>query len=554
MKSIGSTLLVVGLCLTSLACSKRFNQAPTSVEELGVIVKGPSLEEMENASIPYRVVNQQVNLYEAKSSLSELRKIFPEAQLEPNKIDHQFIRPLQSLTKKEMAKNAIDSFTSNCSQQGKLRLFVQSTENSEVDVRSQLLIKDIGDTVKLRGFAIGNDRRPVEYLWSFSFIGLGNYESYISSGQNLDLTLNGVGEYKITLLAKSDTNICGDTTFSHLVTSNAPYKNLNFPELFGLDKEPFYHLRQAKIPELIAKRDKKTIVAVIDTGVNYNHALLNSKMALNAGEIPGNGIDDDDNGFVDDYVGYDLYANDPHPMDDDGHGTHVAGLVAGIEIGSGQNVEILAIKAGNALGIDTASMIGAIYYALFRGAKVINLSLGSTNIPSKMELQAYITAREMGVLVVVAAGNGDKKGNGVNLDIGVPVYPASIPLDNILTVGASSLTQTHLAKYSNYGSVVDIVAPGGDLFSPLYSATTINTVKKQLAPSHGTSMAAPLVAGTAGEVLSMNNELLPVEVIDLLIKHGRKDEILTRFVKNPIHLDVEASINAVRSQKLLAQQ
>ncbi|MGA2221273.1 MAG: S8 family serine peptidase [Verrucomicrobiia bacterium] len=213
------------------------------------------------------------------------------------------------------------------------------------------------------------------------------------------------------------------------------------------------------------------VVAVIDTGVDYTHPDLVSNMWTNAGEIPGNGVDDDGNGYVDDYYGYDFADNLPDPMDSGLHGTHVSGTIAATGIPSGvvgvnNQAKIMALKAssdGNTLSDD--AVIEAIQYATMmkgRGVNIvaINASFGGGG-QSVVESAAIQSAGDAGIIFCAAAGN-----DSVNNDT-TPTYPASYRLPNMIVVAASDQNDA-LASFSNYGiTTVDLAAPGVNILSTI---------------------------------------------------------------------------------------
>ncbi|MBI4897847.1 MAG: S8 family serine peptidase [Actinobacteria bacterium] len=245
-------------------------------------------------------------------------------------------------------------------------------------------------------------------------------------------------------------------------------------------------------------KTKCSKVAVLDTGVDLNHPDLVSNLYKNSKEKPDNGKDDDDNGYIDDYIGVNVRTNRGDGVDTDGHGTHVAGIVAGVaDNGIGVSGvcwkgSVMSVKFMNALGKGSSSYAAeGIEYAVHKGVKIINASFGSTSKSSAME-DAIEYAKEKGVLIVVAAGN-----DGKNIDKS-PVYPASYTYGNILTVAASTLDDG-LASFSNYGEkAVDVAAPGENITS-----TYIDDIYK---PLSGTSMAAPMVAGMAGLLRAKNSD------------------------------------------------
>lgn len=244
----------------------------------------------------------------------------------------------------------------------------------------------------------------------------------------------------------------------------------------------------------------KVKVAVIDTGISLSHSDLSANIATNAKEIPDNGVDDDGNGFVDDYRGYNFYAGTSNADDDNGHGTHVAGIIAGGVNGSGvfgvdSNVSLVPLKVLSASGYgSTYGVIDAINYAANNGIKILNLSLGASGTPSSDPVCAAITsARSKGTLAVVAAGNE-------NADTSAKI-PAGCT--DALTVAAvdSSLTK---AYFSNYGAAVDVAAPGVGIYSTYPGS--------QYATMDGTSMATPFVAGLSAAMLAVAPNSTPTDI------------------------------------------
>jgi subtilisin family serine protease len=240
-------------------------------------------------------------------------------------------------------------------------------------------------------------------------------------------------------------------------------------------------------------------LAVLDTGIEYSHPDLKQNVWHNPNEIKNNGKDDDKNGYVDDYYGVNLIKGKGSGGDDNGHGTHVSGIVAGRgnnDVGiSGLcwTAKVMAVKFMNSKGRgSTSDAITGIDYAVHEGAKVINCSFG-TSSKSNSLLDEVDYAKKKGVLLVVAAGNDSD-----DID-SQPSYPASYNESNILTVAATtSLNQ--LASFSNFGQEdVDLGAPGDNILST-YPDSTYKTLS-------GTSMAAPLVTATAAMLRSQDGDL-----------------------------------------------
>jgi subtilisin family serine protease len=274
--------------------------------------------------------------------------------------------------------------------------------------------------------------------------------------------------------------------------------------------DPFFYL-QWGLPKIEAPLawDLHTgnggiVVAVIDTGVDYSHPDLSENIWVNSGETCGDGIDNDGNGYIDDCKGWNFAYNNNDPMDDDvdGHGTHVAGIIGAIGnngtgvSGVNWHVKIMPLKFLDSQGNGTiAGVISAIEYAIKMGAKVINASYTypqacvkvSPSIPERTAIEA---ARNAGILFVAAAGN-----YGCNNDI-TPFYPASHPLDNIISVSASNENDS-LTSWSNYGpGSVHVSAPGEKIYS------TIRRALGEYGYMSGTSMATPFVTGLSALIAS----------------------------------------------------
>jgi subtilisin family serine protease len=252
------------------------------------------------------------------------------------------------------------------------------------------------------------------------------------------------------------------------------------------------------------------VIGVIDTGVDYNHPDIDDNMWTNPGETPDNGVDDDGNGFVDDYYGYDFVNEDGDPFDDFFHGTHVAGTIAA-EGNNGDGVtgvnwdaQIMAIKFLDSGGFGTTfDAIESVEYATMMGVPVTNNSWGGGGFSQALQ-DAIAAAGEQGQLFIAAAGNGYGNDNDA-----FPFYPASYDLDNIIAVAATN-DNDQLADFSNYGAnTVDLGAPGEDVLS-LFPGGDYGLLS-------GTSMATPHVAGVVGLILSENPGLSAEEVKDLIL-------------------------------------
>jgi len=256
------------------------------------------------------------------------------------------------------------------------------------------------------------------------------------------------------------------------------------------------------------------IVAVIDTGVDYDHPDLSANMWVNPGETPGNGIDDDHNGIVDDVHGMRVIngVRSGDPMDDHGHGTHVAGTLGAVGnnargmVGVNWTVRIMALKFLDASGYGLESDAAAcIDYAVANGAKILNNSYGGPDY-SQALYDAILNANTAGVLFCTSAGN-DSMDNDV-----VPTYPACYDAPNIISV-ASTGGSDNLSYFSNIGrNSVDVGAPGESIWStwPGNSYQLLD----------GTSMACPFVSGIAALVLAREPALSLSQLRDRVIWTG----------------------------------
>jgi subtilisin family serine protease len=213
------------------------------------------------------------------------------------------------------------------------------------------------------------------------------------------------------------------------------------------------------------------VIAVIDTGVDYAHPDLAGNIWINQVELNGiENVDDDGNGLIDDIRGWDFADEDAYPLDVDGHGTHVAGVIAAVgnnAIGTAGvcwNAKLMALKvqADGSEDMETWAVIQAIQYAMDHGARIVNCSFGG-NAYSEMEYAAFAELKDAGILVVCAAGN-----SAVDADVAEQKnYPSCYDHENILSVAASN-QDDRLASFSNFGLIsVDIAAPGVGVKSTL---------------------------------------------------------------------------------------
>ena len=266
------------------------------------------------------------------------------------------------------------------------------------------------------------------------------------------------------------------------------------------------------------------VVAVVDTGIDYNHPDIAANIWTNTGEIPGNGIDDDGNGYVDDTRGWNFsvgiginpfkFTNN-NPMDDNGHGSHVAGIIGAVGnnnigvVGVNWNVKIMPVKILDHFGFGSDyAAARALSYAADNGAKVINNSWGSSLSTSIIE-DAIDYAYSKGAILIASAGNS-----------AADVYlftPAANP--KVITVGALD-TDDKKADFSNFGTKIDVAAPGVDILSLRSSIPYICNLSISVGSNYcrlsGTSLAAPHVAGLAALILSKHPEFTSEDIRQVL--------------------------------------
>jgi subtilisin family serine protease len=314
---------------------------------------------------------------------------------------------------------------------------------------------------------------------------------------------------------------------------------LNFPVVS--QTQTAVNIQQNELWASLSPGNPRPIIAIIDTGIDTNHVTFTSTGALwvNPGEIAGDGIDNDGNGFVDDINGYNFRDKNANITDLGGHGTHCAGIALGV----GQNiflspqtiapakVQIMALKFIGSSGGSTSDAINAIYYAVRNGAKVISNSWGGPSDSRALE-DAIKFAYDNEVVFVAAAGN-----SSANNDV-VPTYPAFYRVPNVISVAATDFNDS-LATFSNFGTAsVDMAAPGVSILS-----TYKNGVFKKLS---GTSMATPFVAGTAALQLYERSDLLAYQVKNILLEKSVSAPSLSGKIANPVRLNPFAVVEETK--------
>jgi subtilisin family serine protease len=263
----------------------------------------------------------------------------------------------------------------------------------------------------------------------------------------------------------------------------------------------------------IEKGDSSVIIAILDSGCKMDHPELAGRIWRNEAEIPGNGIDDDNNGFIDDVNGWDFINNDNDPTDDHGHGTAIAGTIGANynnEIGFAgvnPNAKIMVIKVLDSLKSgNTELAVRGIEYAIKMKAKILNFSLGGTKF---IQTENDIIQHAVNNKIIVVAGTGNNNSEQI-------LYPAAF--ENVITVGATSPNDNRYISAdtkdgSNYGNEIDIVAPGAYIVC-LDKSDNNKYTKYGL----GTSLSTALVTGVVSLLLSKNPDLTPAQVLEILQK------------------------------------
>lgn len=292
--------------------------------------------------------------------------------------------------------------------------------------------------------------------------------------------------------------------------------------------------------ETLKREKKEVIVAIIDTGIDTRHEDLLHNLWINEGEIPGDGIDNDNNGYIDDVYGWDFYNNDAtvghyvatdsqsgymaNPKDNDNHGTHIAGIIgakkdngygiAGIASNVNVKLMVLKINGGSKGNGSISNAIKAIEYATMMGADICNISWGTSQYSEG--LKKAIDKSDM--LFVAAAGNAG--GNNNNK----AVYPSSLRLPNLISV-------TYIDPYgemtpiSNYGTkTVDVAAPGEDIFSSVVGGYESMS---------GSSMAAAHVTGVAALLYASYPDIYPYAMKRIITDSVKNIESLNGKIRYP---------------------
>lgn len=556
--SVISTSLVIASALLT-ACGQYepashqiVKTGPTSQSATGFIVSGAPIADVksfvaQNPEAKIRVLNTVHNLTEVYNiSQKELTEEFPKAIIERN----IYLEPKNNKVKKPTLKQALQTVKLTEKQKKEdtpapkedYSSFQQCKEQNEFSPKVNLQVlndvinmktmtANLGSIIQLTTKSSQVNPKvggKLKQAWVIYLAEGNKQKSQFVPGTELNFAPEAMGVYNILSIAQDKDLNCSYGVATINITHNTPFvpatktrEELNQ----SIALKHFKHLPLVNAQQAwTLSQGQNIVVAVIDSGVNYNHLALSHNILVNSNEIPGNGLDDDGNGYIDDYVGYDFLNSDPYPYDDNGHGSHVAGLTASSIFGVAPHAKILSIKALSGLGGDMGSIVSSIYYALDRGANILNLSFGNyraTNQVPQFAIEAYKTAQQRGALVITAAGNGHPEtGVGLNTDI-TPHYPSNLGLMNMLSIAATG-DGYNLSSYSNFGKkTVDMVAPGGNgPGTDLFSAYKENPAGIMFYPMSGTSMATPVTSGIAALVWAANPSLTALQVKQLVIMGG----------------------------------
>lgn len=457
-----------------------------------------------------------------------------------------------------------DELTKLLQQNGKAKKAMQIQESGMVlKKQSNILDSALDAAANILGGSKGNIEKPnasnrLKFEWRLITPKGSKLQSKFLNKVDVEFTPDRKGAY--TLLLRVDDAVSGGCLISQPftigVTENVAYKGATSVDhaFTQADRADFAHISAIEAEKAWTRtRGEGTVVAVIDTGVNYNHPELSSNIKINSKEIPDNNLDDDKNGLVDDVYGWDFLFKDNQAWDDDSHGTHVAGLAAGRNFGVANRAQILPIKVGTPTGITPfGQMIAGIQYAVDQGADVINISLGINGNVSP-ELRALIQsafdyAESKGVVIVTAAGNGSTALKPINNDV-TENMPSNMKNVNNIAVAATDLSG-RLTTYSQFGAKnVDVAAPGGTNNIPLRSAFNSTDVSLFIRYS-GTSMASPIVAGTVALMIAADANLTPANVRNILMSTSLPTSSLQGRVTSGGMINANRAVEAAAGKKL----
>jgi len=387
----------------------------------------------------------------------------------------------------------------------------------------------------------------------FCFIQTGSAGEYASPHALGELLLKFKGDnqiYKIKISPDADLD---QTVMRYrsvdqieFLEPNYLYQQSAFPNDPGFNRQWYLTVINVKDQwsrELLAREQenigRRGIIAVIDGGIFLNHPDLKNKIWSNADERPGDNIDNDKNGYADDVNGWDFVDDDSDPnpnlsgsynIEAVNHGTIVAGIAAAGTnnyegmAGAAWFADIMPLRVLDNSGLgDVYTVVLAINYAIDNGADVINLSLVGNGY-SQILFEAIKRANDRGIIVVAAAGNTDPKINGTDLDI-TKSYPVCYQDDasQNLVIGVASVGKDlKKSDFSSFGSCVDIVAPGQDLYSSQYYAAGLTGFTNYYNGGwSGTSLSAPLVSGVMATIKALRPGLGAEDIKNYVLSSAR---------------------------------
>ncbi len=327
--------------------------------------------------------------------------------------------------------------------------------------------------------------------------------------------------YQNTYIANFDST---QFTMKHIMTKIHKYSEIKYAEpnyyfqhVALPTTEPLYNQQWAYTNQLYGINildvwsetlgSADVVVAVLDSGLVINHPDLANNIWINSGEINNDGLDNDGNGYIDDYMGWNFFSNNNNPIDNFGHGTFVSGIIAaevndvGIT-GTAPNTKIMNLRITNDIGEATlSSILDAINYALEKDVKIFNFSFVSTSYNSTLE----DLMRNADAIFVCGAGND------TNNNDNIPYYPASFNIDNVISVSSTD-DEGELAWFSNYGvNSVHLAAPG-DFILSTYLAPTYHEYWA------GTSFSTPFVTATIALIHGEYPELTILELKEAILE------------------------------------
>lgn len=509
-------VLVLSACGQSRSHSPVFvKPAPTHQNEAGILVNGISRTEVEqllkSTGGEARELHAQTGFYEIRrADLAILERKLP---IHASAIRNLYVKNLLNEEQKAFPHPTLE----NChfTESGPIARISALTENERMK-KNPIFEKGKVEIAlsAIKSFADGEQVKEHQVFWTIQAPEGSQWKDRLFNTMELRFSPDLTGPYDISLIIQDSKLFCHQELLSFGITENTPYA-IEPAKTPDSSPENFSHLKEIDAEKAWTRSTGNgVVIAIIDSGVNYNHPDLHAQLLVAKSDHPW---------------GYDFAMGDEFPYDDYGHGTHVTGLALAEVGGVAKGSKFLPIKAMNAMGgADAGSLAAAIQYAADHGARVINCSFSSSKPGLEEILKPAIQyALNKGALVVTASGNGDPfNGEGIDIDV-EPVFPAAMDLANVIAVGAS-LSNGALAPFSNFGKHrVHITAPGDELLGPYFRPEI-----KRHTRIAGTSMSTALVSGAAALAFSVHPEWSPEEVRKTLMEHSEKIPSLAEKIKS----------------------